>query len=248
MSIEAWLVILVAMVIGAVTKGVTGSGLPTVAIPVMAGFIGVETAVVIMAIPTVVTNSWLLWEHRRHARSARHLPVMLASGVVGVGAGVWLLTNLSGAVLSIILAGIIALYAVLSLAKPEAALPPSVTRILSAPVGFAGGVGQGATGIAGPLVATYVHGFKLEPGAYVFSIAAQFQLFAAVQVLVFLRLGAYDAERLVGSVLALVPVLLVLPLGIRLGRRLDPARFQRLVLAVLVIMGAKLLWDGLNGL
>jgi hypothetical protein len=73
-------VIVTAMAVGAVVKGVTGSGLPTIAIPVMAGFLGVERAVVVMAIPTVVTNSWLLWEHRHHASGARDLPLMLGCG------------------------------------------------------------------------------------------------------------------------------------------------------------------------
>jgi hypothetical protein len=47
----------------------------------------------------VVTNSWLLWVHRREARGARHLPAMLAAGTVGLGLGAWFQTKLRGAVL-----------------------------------------------------------------------------------------------------------------------------------------------------
>ncbi|MFA9444876.1 sulfite exporter TauE/SafE family protein [Egicoccus sp. AB-alg6-2] len=247
MSGGALAVVIVAVVIGSITKGVTGSGLPTVAIPVMAGFIGVEAAVVLMAFPTVVTNSWLLWEHRGHARNARHLKRMLVAGAAGSVAGVWLLTTLPGNVLSLALAVVIFGYAALKLWRPEVALPERAARLLSPPVGFAGGVAQGATGIAGPLTATYVHGFRLEPGAYVFTIAAQFQLFAAVQVATFVALGRYTGELVLGSLLSLIPVVLFLPVGIRLGRRLDRHRFERVVLVVLVVMGTKLLFDGLNG-
>jgi uncharacterized membrane protein YfcA len=101
--------------------------------------------------------------------------------------------------------------------------------------------------MAGPVVATYVHGFRLSPPSYVFSIAAQFQLFALVQVIVFLALGMYTAARLLESLLALFPALLVLPLGVRLARRLDPRRFDLAVLGVLVAMGAKLAYDALTG-
>jgi uncharacterized protein len=247
MSTSAILVILLAMIVGSLAKGVTGSGLPTVAIPVMAGVIGVEAAVVIMALPTVVTNTWLLWEHRGSSRQARHLKRMLASGAVGVGLGVWLLTTLPDRVLSLTLAVVIFAYATFAVVRPEIALPERWARFLSPPVGFAGGVAQGATGIAGPLVATYVHGFKLQPGAYVFTIAAQFQLFAAVQVAVFVAAGRYTGQLFLGSLLALVPVVVVLPLGIRLGRRLERRRFERLVLLVLVVMGLKLLFDALTG-
>ena len=247
MNATAFAIVFVAVVIGSLTKGVTGSGLPTVAIPVMAGFIGIEEAVVIMAFPTVVTNTWLLWEHRRSARDTRHLKRMLAAGVVGAVAGVWMLTTLPGNVLSLALAAVILVYAVTKVLRPDFALSDRVARVLSVPVGFGGGVAQGATGIAGPMTATYVHGFRLEPGAYVFTIAAQFQVFAAVQVVTFVVLGSYTRELVLGSVLSLVPVMLFLPVGIRLARRLDRRRFEMVVLAYLVIMGFKLLYDGLTG-
>jgi uncharacterized membrane protein YfcA len=246
-SASSVVVIVAAMAVGAMVKGVTGSGLPTIAIPVIAGFLGVERAVIVMAIPTVVTNSWLLWEHRHHASDARDLPLMLGFGVVGVGTGVWALRALDPRLLALAVAALIGVYVVVSLARPTFWLPPSVTRYLSAPMGFGGGVLQGATGMAGPIVATYVHGFRLAPPAYVFSVTAQFQLFAFIQVIVFVGLGMYTTARLLESLLALIPALLVLPVGIRLGRRLDRRRFDLAVLGVLFVMGTKLAYDALTG-
>lgn len=247
MSGTALVVVLVAVIVGSIAKGVTGSGLPTVAIPVMAGFIGVEAAVIIMAFPTVVTNTWLLWEHRRQVGATRHLGRMLATGAVGAVAGVWVLTTLPGEVLSLTLALVIFAYAALAVTRPHVTVSEPAARVLSPGIGFLGGVAQGATGIAGPLVATYVHAFRLQPGAYVFTIAAQFQLFAAVQVVTFLALGRYTGELVLGSALSLVPVVLFLPLGIRLARTLDVKRFHRIVLLVLVVMACKLFYDGVVG-
>ena len=247
MSTEAMLVILVAMVVGALVKGVAGTGLPTVAIPVMAGFIGVEEAVVVMAIPTVVTNSWLLWVHRAQARRARHLPVMIAAGGGGVALGAWLLTSVRGDVLALALAGLIGAYVGLSLTRPSFAFPIGVTRWAAPPVGFLGGVMQGATGIAGPAIATFVHGFRLPPGAYVFSLAAQFQVFATFSVIAFMWFGLYTPERVRSSLIALVPIMLVLPVGVWLGRRLNRLWFDRFVLVVLTLMGIKLVVDALTG-
>jgi hypothetical protein len=245
LSATSLIVIVTAMAVGALVKGVTGTGLPTIAIPVMAGFLGVEQAVVVMALPTVVTNSWLLWEHRHQASGARDLPVMLVCGALGVGVGVWALVELDPRWLALVLAALIAVYAVVKLTRPTFSLPAAVTRYLSPPVGFGGGILQGATGMAGPLVATYVHGFRLQPSAFVFSITAQFQLFALVQVIVFLALGMYTPARLAESVLALVPVLLVMPIGMYLARRLDRRRFDLAVVGMLLVMGAKLVYDAL---
>lgn len=246
MELSAYLVILVAVVIGSVVKGATGTGLPTVAIPVMAGFLGVETAVVLMAVPTVVTNSWLMWIHRSQAGATRDLPVMLGAGFLGVVAGAWLLTSVSGDVLALVLAGLIGVYVTLSLTRPSLAFPPHVTRYVSPPVGFAGGLLQGSTGIAGPAVATYVHGFRLPPGAYVFTLATQFQLFALVSVVSYHQFGLYTVERMWWSVLVLPPMLLAMSVGVRLGRRLERRVFDRFVLAVLSVMGMRLVVDALD--
>jgi uncharacterized membrane protein YfcA len=212
----------------------------------MAGFVGVETAVVIMAVPTVVTNSWLMWIHRGQAGATRDLPAMIVAGFVGVVGGAWLLTAISARVLSLVLAGLIGLYVTLSLTRPSLAFPPHVTRYVSPPVGFLGGVLQGSTGIAGPAVATYVHGFRLPPGAYVFTLATQFQLFALVSVVSYQRFGLYTTERMWGSLIVLIPMLIAMPIGVRLGRRLERRVFDRFVLAVLAVMGVRLVVDALG--
>ena len=246
MEPSAYVVILIAVIIGSLVKGATGTGLPTVAIPVMASFIGVEEAVVIMALPTVMTNSWLMWINRSQMTSTRDLPAMITAGFVGVVVGAWLLKSVSAQGLSLGLAALIAGYVALAITRPHLAFPPAVTRWVSPPVGFVGGVLQGSTGIAGPAVAAYLHGFRLPPGAYVFSLAAQFQLFALVSVVTYQRFGLYTADRMVWSALVIVPMLLAMPVGVRLGRRLERRVFDRFVLVVLGAMGLKLVADGLG--
>ena len=43
-------------------------GLPLVAVPFMAGFLGAEHAIVVMQIPGLVSNVWLVWRHRGTVR------------------------------------------------------------------------------------------------------------------------------------------------------------------------------------
>ena len=111
LSLETSAIIFFALLIGSVTKGVTGFGLPMVAVPLLSGILGVERAVVVMVIPTFVSNAWLLWEHRRQASVAwQYLPLFLAAGVVGTFAGTTLLTILSGRALVLILAAWLGAY------------------------------------------------------------------------------------------------------------------------------------------
>jgi uncharacterized protein len=243
---QSVLIIVAAMGVGSLVKGATGQGLPQIAIPVMATFIGVEAAVVIMAIPSIITNTWLLWTYREHFRQTRDLPVLLLTGTVGAVVGTVLLNTLDADALSLTLAGMIGLYAIVFFTHPGLRVPPGVTRFTSPPVGLAAGVLHGATGISGPLVSTYLHGYRLEKQAYVLSITTIFQVYALVQAVTLAAVGLYTRDLLSLSVLSLVPIMTLLPLGARFTNRLSRRAFDLVVLALLIASATKLLYDALH--
>lgn len=244
----ALVVIVAAVAAGTITKGVTGLGLPLIAVPVLATFLGVEQAVVIMALPTTVSNAWMVWAFRTHLRDTQRLPMMLSTGTVGTVLGVLALTNLPAAGPTIALGAVVLGYLVVRLRHPQLALRPTTVSSLTPTVGMAGGLFQGALGISGPVIATFYHGARLAQGPFVLSVSAVFGAFAFVQICTLAVLGRYDTSLVVGSVLAMVPMAVVFPLAMRLGRRIAPERFERVVLAVLFAMGVKLLYDGISAL
>jgi hypothetical protein len=79
------------------------------------------------------------------------------------------------------------------------------------------------------------------PATYVFSAAALFGVFSVAQIGTLAVLRAYDAQLLLESLLALIP------LGIRLSRALSTRTFGGLVLGLLAVMAMKLLWDAVAG-
>ena len=105
---------------------------------------------------------------------------------------------------------------------------------------------QGAVGVSGPVVATWLHGYRLPKETYVFSITLIFGVTGAVQLATLGGQGQFTAERLLAAAAAAVPVAVCIPLGVRLRQRLAGPAFERAVLAVLVIsaisLGAEVLW------
>ncbi len=243
---EAWLellVVLAALSVGSFVKGITGTGLPQLAIPVMALFIGIERAVIVMSIPGLVSNVWLVSAHSKSAGETRDLPILVGTGVVGTIVGTVLLTTVDARWLSLGLAALIVGYVTLRLTNPQARLRPGLSRWLSPPVGLAAGGLQGATGVSGPLLTTYLHSFGLSPSAYIFSISTLFLIFSLAQVVTLVVLGAYTATLLVEGLLAIIPVALMLPLGARLSRRIPAATFSHIVLASLSAAAVALVWQ-----
>jgi uncharacterized membrane protein YfcA len=155
--------------------------------------------------------------------------------------GTVLLKSLDGRALSAVLAAVIIVYITIALVHPGFTISPRITRVTSPPVGFAAGGLQGATGISGPLLTTYLHGFGLLPRAYVFSLAALFLGSAVVQVVTLAVLGLYTQARFWESMLTLIPIAIALPLGAVAGRRLGRRTFQRVTLVLVAGSAASLI-------
>jgi uncharacterized membrane protein YfcA len=200
-----------------------------------------------MAIPGIVSNGWLVWTHRGEATDTRDLPSLVGTSIVGAVVGTVALKSLDGRALSAVLAAVIVCYIVVALAHPGFRIPPRVTRVASPPVGLAAGGLQGSTGISGPLLTTYLHGYQLRPRAYVFSLAALFFVGALVQTATLAAVGLYTGSRFVESLLTLVPIALFLPLGTRAARQLSPATFQRIVLVLVAASAVSLVHDAMSG-
>jgi uncharacterized protein len=241
------LLVTAAVFLGAFVKGVSGVGLPVLAIPVMATFLGVEHAVVVMAIPGILTNIWLLWRHRQHLRGLANLTSLLILGAVGAVVGTYGLAALDPRLLALALVGVIAAYVSLFLRHETFQIPQRLAGWTSPPVGLAAGLLQGATGISGPLLSTYLHALRLPKHVFVVSVSVLFGVFAGVQALTLLQLGLYTTERLAQSSLALIPIMVAMPLGARITDRLSQRAFDRFVLAVLLATAVKLLYDALVG-
>lgn len=247
MDTTAFVVIFLALALGALAKAITGLGLPLIAIPIISVWLGVETAVVILALPTAVTNLWVMWSLREGRHEFRGLwPLYVTSGV-GAVVGTYVLTSISDRAITLSVAMIVFGFIALRLLQPDFQLDRGLFRRIAAPVGTLIGVVHGATGISGPLVATYVAAAKAPRVPHVFLVSAVFQVVTTVQLTTMIALGLFDRDRTIGTLLALIPVALVTPLGLRFGRRVRPETFQRLLLVLLAAVGLRLLYRVFTG-
>ena len=248
MSADALLVIVTALLIGSIGKAITGFGLPLVAIPVMAVFIGVETAVVVMVIPAGYSNLAMLWEFRRSAGTVPGLWLAIGLGLFAIALGTWLLKVLDPALLRLVLAGWIGVYLVSR--AVGVTMPPAAGRrraMVTAAVGL-GGICQGATGIAGPIVVTAMHALRLDRAVLVYVLSAIFFSYSIAQITSMTAFGLLTTERVIQGLIAMVPVIAGTWLGLKLGRRIDARTFNICVFVLLSAMALKLAHDGITGL
>jgi uncharacterized membrane protein YfcA len=217
-------------------------GLPLIATPVLAGVFGARPAVVVISIPILVANSLLLvtgW--RVVPRILGGIRVMLLLGAVGSLVGVALLARLDQRVFALVISGLVVFF----LARGERILgdPGSRrVRVAGPAIGLVGGLLQGSTSIASPLVGSYFHALRVPAKEFVVILAALFELNSIVQIGGFIGFGMITPELLTLGVVSLVPSQLGLLLGIELRGRINAETFRRIITVLLLASVANLLW------
>ncbi len=247
MSVESVIIIVAALAIGAMAKGMTGLGLPPIAIAILSVFVGVEQAIVVTTIPVAFANFQVVWVLRRRLRE---LPVMwsaLVAAAAGVGVGTWVLASLDDRILTIILVVWVAVFLLSVFLDLTPKLEGRSARLFSPVLAVGAGISQGATGFSGPLIATWGYAWGFVKETYVLGVSVLFCSISGMHVIGVAIAGLYDQERIIQGVLAILPVMICVPLGLRLAKKISPRMFKVVIVAVIGAMEVKLVWGLLGG-
>lgn len=231
---------------GGLLKGATGAGAPIVAVPVMAAVFDVRVAVVLMVAPNVVTNLWQFFHYRRHSLPGRFPALLAGSAAAGTVTGTFLLARLPAEGLALMMSVVLAGYVILRVARPGFRVPFETARRVVVPVALVGGVLQGAAGMSAPVSLSFLNAMRLERPVFIATVSAFFVAMSLVQVPAMLAFGLLTPALAGASLLALIPVLMFMPAGAWLGRRISAVTFDRVVLTVLVVLSIELAWSALT--
>lgn len=242
LDLQSLAIIFIALGLGSFAKGMTGLGLPIFAIPVMSAALGVEHAVAIMVIPSLLSNAWLVIIHRKYLPLLRRLWPFLLAGILGGVLGSWSLAIIPPNILILLLIIWLGAYLILQYTHPEFGISDKTNKWVGPAIGLASGATQGATGISAPLIAPYIQSLKLEPLEYVFAVTFAFAAFSVSQLVALTEFDILTPARLYESLLALVPVMICLPLGVRASGVISKKTFDRALIAIFILMEAGLLY------
>lgn len=243
---DLWLPVLLsvlALALGGLLKGATGAGVPIIAVPVLALFFDVPTAVVTMLVPSLVANILQVWRYRANLKDSGFAGRFAAAGGIGGIAGSLMLTSMSPRILLLMVALVVLFYIGFRLARPGWQLPLVIARRASIPVGAVAGLLQGATGVSAPVSITFLSAAKLSRAGFVASISLFFVASTTSQFAVLAGSPLLTVNGLILSVGALVIILATMPLGEALARRVSPATFDRLILVLLTIVAVRILFS-----
>src|SRR5215210_6954058 len=113
-----------AVLLAALVKGAIGFGFPTVSTPLLALFIDVKQAVVLLILPNLVMDAVQASRRGDLLITLRRFAVLVAFGAAGTFIGTRLLTVLSARTATIVLGATVLAFVALTVSRWQPSVPP----------------------------------------------------------------------------------------------------------------------------
>ncbi len=239
-SISFYLLLLVVFVLAGVVKGVTGMGLPTVAMGLLGGALSPVAAAALLFIPTFVTNIWQLLAGPSLGGTVRRLWPMMLAVVIATLLAARLLVTVDPVWSRVALGVVLVVYALYTLWGPVLRVPARLERWLSPLVGAVAGVVTGATGVFVVPAVPYLQSLGMDREALVQALGLAFTVSTIALTSGLLLHGAYGVQQLGLSTLAVLPALAGMWLGQVIRQRISARMFRLCFLGTLLVLGLEL--------
>jgi uncharacterized membrane protein YfcA len=246
------LFITLVFVLAGLVKGVTGMGLPTVAVALLTLRMSPLEAAALLIVPSSVTNVWQLasgpalyplWLRFRWLLAG----VCVGTAVAGL-ATAWLSGHGAGAATGAVLGLALAGYGLLGLSGWRMRVASRNERWAGPLAGAVTGAMSAVTGVFVMPVAPYLQALDLDKDELVQALGLAFTVSTLALAVMLVCRGEWQASEAGGSVLALLPAGCGMMLGQWLRDRMAPALFRRCFFISLLALGAHQLLRAVSGL
>lgn len=230
-------------------KGAVGFAMPLIMISTLSILIDPRLVVAGIVLPIVVSNALQVarsgWVEARTAMVEFWRYILVVCVMIVVSAQ--FLTIVPERAIYIALGVPVAVLSLVQLTGWRFSIPAGRRRIADLGIGLvAGGLG-GFAGVWGPPTVLYLLALD-TPKHRQFAVQGVVYGLGSVALLAgHLRSGILNGETVWFSVFLLVPAMLGMWIGFQVGDRLDPLKFRRATLVVLIVAGLNLIRRGITG-
>jgi len=240
------LLVMAAFLLAGTVKGVIGLGLPTVSLAILTVATDLPTAMVLLLVPSFVTNLWQASLGGNALLLSRRLWTFLLPAGLCVWFGAVALLHVELALLSALLGSLLIVYAAVSLAGLRLALTPAQCRWAGPLAGVINGVLTGMTGSFVVPGVIYLNALGLGRDQL---IQAMGMLFTLSTLALALSLGNHqllDSGQITTSTIALLPAIAGMLIGQHIRRSISKVVFRRIFFWCLLLLGVYIVLNALS--
>lgn len=226
--------------VAGLVKGVSGMGLPTVAMGILGALISPLAAASLLLVPSFVTNVWQSLAGPNFDKLLRRFwPMMLAIVAGTVLGSAWIARGDTG-VTTALLGAALVFYAAYTLFARQLSVADNLEPWLSPLIGAITGIVTGATGVFVIPAVPYLQALGLKKEELVQALGLSFTVSTIALAIGLGSHGAFQSGNLAISTAAILPALAGMWVGQRARNRISPTTFRRWFLVSLLVLGCEI--------
>ena len=229
------------------SKGGLGGAFALMGVPVLSLVMPPVQAAALLLPLLLMMDAVGLWTWRGFFDRAT-LVSMLPAAAVGIGVG-GLTAAVTPEALVRLIVGIVALaFVARSLRPVRADSDRTPSRISAWFWGAVAGFTSFVAHAGGPPYQVHTLPLRLDPRVYTGTAVIFFAVVNVVKVIPYAALGQLDGRTLLSALVLLPPAVVAVLIGAAAVRRMKPAVFYPFMIAMVALVGLRLVYDGLRGL
>jgi len=231
------LLIAAAFLLAGFIKGVLGLGLPTVSMGLLAITMPPAHALAIVIVPAVVTNIWQTFVGPYLRDIIRRLWPLMVGTVIGIWLNAGLLTGPYAPYGTVILGGLLVVYAIIGLSKFSFQVARSDEKWIGGIVGLMTGVVSAATGVQVIPSMPYLQAIGMEKDELVQALGVFFTVATVALAFNLTSAGLLTAATALPGAIAMAASFIGMFVGQAVRSRMQPEMFRRWFLIAMILLG-----------
>lgn len=237
-------IVAAAFLFGGIVKGLSGIGLPMVALPILSFAVNVPTAVALTMAPILITNGMQAVSGGRLLDVVRRFWPMQLTMAATLIVSTNFLTRIDNNILLIVSGAILSGSVLALMMAGDWTIPQRLQCPVGIVIGFLAGAIGGVSSMFGIPIIIYMSSLGLERADFLSSISVVYFLAAVPYVASLLTLGGIPPVVMLTSALAVIPALVGINVAGRFVKGLDEVRFRRILNWMLIFLGLVMIARG----
>ncbi|WP_084264862.1 sulfite exporter TauE/SafE family protein [Sneathiella glossodoripedis] len=240
-------VICLALSLGALVKGISSFGLPTVSVPILIMVLPLPTAISVLAVPLVLSNLYqMLIAGDVKGSVARHWSLYLTV-LVTLPIGVYFLAVADTNTLSIILGIVLILVTSMELLGLTFDFVKTKQAFIAPVIGVFSGIIGGMTSLFAIMPIFFLVAVGLEKERFVSAVSVLLFSGSTLLAICLQRTDHLGLLEAVYGLLGMVPIMFFIWLGTQLRKKVDQELFRKVVLSLILLIGASMIYRATIG-